>query len=388
MSDLKRLLLKKIESDASLVNVLLKSTELKSHSQLKKYFNSTKEVLEFSTVLKIIQELFPSSEIELMCDYIKSIPTYKRQARYALEYLSCNRQDELLDEIIAKLLRSFNRKNREWAMIYRIDRRVSIGDLSPKDALNQLQSLTLLTKEMKIFSNYQRSYCAFNTYPFQEQYEELKSVESSLSKIKDSYVQESYTARYGLIMTAICVHLEKNSEMLRYGQLVLGCNGQDIMKCLTHIQIGNSYIISHFDNAIFHFNKAMEYCGQDTKLLEIKRSLNFIHNFWGKQPPYLNKDSKNPSDVHEVAFYYIQQGNSMKAMSILQSLDWEELSKSQKAFHLYFRGLALNERSYFFDSIRYFNEISMKNYRKLPLIALKKMGEDNSIIQALEQDMA
>ncbi|WP_204524675.1 AimR family lysis-lysogeny pheromone receptor [Litchfieldia alkalitelluris] len=375
-------MIEKLLEDPSLTNRLLELTNIKA-SSLESFIHTNKETLNLSTILRIIEELFPSLQHELMNEYILSLNPNKKLARFCLEYLNTTRQDDVLDQHLKILLNSKSSINREWATIYLLDRKQTTREFSNSEVISLLHNTRVHTLEMKLYSKMIAAYCHFEDHLLQEIYDAIHPLEPKLKKIKDPYIKESYTARFGLIMTPISLHFEHQNDLLRYSQMVFKCSGQKALKCMTHIQLGNSYLISHYDNALFHFKKALE-LSDHIREVQIKRSLNFLDNYWGKQPKHLNHESSAPKDIHEIAFFHIQQGEPLKAIAMLQTIKWEILSKSEKAFHLYFKGLALNDRNCLIESVRYFKEGDMMHYKNIPLIALRNMGEDETIIEALK----
>ncbi len=384
MSDLKQLITEQLANDPTIVNKIIAWAGMNNPRSLSIFLTTNKENLNFHTVLEIVRRLFPEREQELMRKFILSLNPNKTLVRYALEYACINRLDDLLDEIIDTLSHSDNRKNRESAFVYGIDRQLDRNELSNSEAIRLLKQHTYVTSEMKIYSKILEIYCEYPTSSYLDLYTKAGPLAAKIAKLKDTYIHECYLARYGLIMTALCIHLGKREDVFRYSEHVLVCEGLHSLKCQIHIHLGNLYIFSHYENALFHFKKALFHCVHETRMTEIKRSLNFIHNYWGKKPEYLDFKSSNPSDVHEVAFYHIQQGNDRKGLEILNTLDWENLTPTQKAFHLFYKGIAKNDRECFFKSVRYFNEVGDSLYKQLPLIQLEKMGESEEIILALK----
>jgi tetratricopeptide (TPR) repeat protein len=141
------------------------------------------------------------------------------------------------------------------------------------------------------------------------------------------------------------------------------------------------------------YEKALKYLNEGLKITEkfnlentktqIIRSLNFVMNYWGEKPDYLNHNSNEIPDLHEVAFFYIRNSNYKMAIDILDSMNLDSMNELQKGFHYFYRGLIGNSKEYFYKSVTHFKMSGDCFYRKLPLIELRKLGEHEMILNAL-----
>ncbi|MNG37225.1 hypothetical protein D3C84_1245090 [compost metagenome] len=70
-------------------------------------------------------------------------------------------------------------------------------------------------------------------------------------------------------------------------------------------------------------------------------------------------------------------------MDVLNKDDMNAITHNQRGFHFYLKGLVTNSISDFCESIKAFKKSGDHFYRELPLIELKKLNIDISIIEAL-----
>ncbi|TCJ00478.1 hypothetical protein E0Y62_26715 [Cytobacillus praedii] len=120
-----------------------------------------------------------------------------------------------------------------------------------------------------------------------------------------------------------------------------------------------------------------------TLVSSLKRSMNFLDNVWGKKPRYLDMNSKHVSDIHEVAFNLINEGQINQAIELLNTLDLDKLSFNQKGFHFYLKGLISKNIVDYCESVKNFKKSGDSYYRRLPLMQLKNLNVDDCIIEAM-----
>ncbi|MNG36256.1 hypothetical protein D3C84_1232300 [compost metagenome] len=62
-------------------------------------------------------------------------------------------------------------------------------------------------------------------------------------------------------------------------------------------------------------------------------------------------------------------------------MDKSELNEYQLAYDNFYRGLITNEKSYYYESIKYFKLTGDKFTRRIALIELKKLGESDQQLE-------
>lgn len=387
MSDLKQMIKNEFDKDRGLSKKIAKIAGYKNPTPLYKFLNEPdRELDNFYSLLKIVRELFPEREYELMDKYLRTVDPKKKTARVGLEYASVYRLSDLQNHLIEKMINCSNLESKEWATVYKIGNEEFEGKIPYMEVIEKTTTINYKTIEAKLFSKFIQIYSCYELKFISTLIELATMLEPEIELIKDEFMKRSFKARIGLVMTTVSLHSNNLEEIREYGNMVLEHSTKLSILSVVHLQMGNSYIYTDFDKAHDHFNKGIEMCNltkNENTMTELKRSMNFLMNYWGKEPLYLNRESKHSSDIHEVAFYYIQQGNKEKGIELLESVDFESMNNLSRAFNIFYKGLATDNKNFYYESIRYFNLAGEKFYKNLPLIELKKLGENEVLLSAL-----
>jgi hypothetical protein len=390
VKDLKSLLKNKFDQERGLAIKVAEKVGYKNPTPLYKFVDCTeREIKDFRILLDIVQMVFPKEYKKVMKNYIMSVHPNSIIARCSLEYSLVIRDYELFDYMIEKLECTDNKESQEWAKIYKIDRLIKLKMIDPMTAINNLQSESdkLKSNEMKFFCRMLQFYYYYQLRMINVLSQLMSLTEGILENIKDEYMFNSYFSRLNLIKVDVAIHSGQTEEAMKYGEIVINSTKQELIKCLVHLQLGNANIIHSYERAMEHYNNSMEYAKQinlsDYNSVLVHRGINFVSSYWGKHTEYLDTNSNDPSDVHEVAFHYIKNNQIEKGLELLDSLDFENLNSYQRAFNCFYRGLAHNSLNFFYESIKYFNKIEEKYYKKLPIIELRKLGEKEYVLEAL-----
>lgn len=347
--------------------------------------NPKGEFASFNSLIKITERLFPNEKLQLMSDHCETLDPKKQNARCALEYASMNRLNDLSDFLIENMLYCGNVESEEWAKIYEINKLVSNRNIDFYDAISKINQMKLSTPETIVFSKIVLMYAYYFSSEYDQLFKLVKIVEHEINNISEEFIKESYQVRLGLVLTGIFLAYNRVDEARKYATDALNSTDKPLMKATLHLHMGNSYLFESYDKAMDHLNKAKVICdnteNSELKMIEVKRSLNFVSNYWSKNPSYLNYESSHVSDVHEVAFYHIRKDNFEKALELLNSLNINEMNESQKGFHYFYRGLVSKNEDCYHDSVMHFQLSGDKFYRWLPLIELKRLGLNERIIR-------
>lgn len=386
--DLKMMILEKINKGEATISKLAGIVGYANPSPLQKFLNSqTREMDNFYGLIKIIKYLFQENEIDIMVDYIKTLDPNSKSARYSLEYLINNRLFDIADDMITKLKNCPNKDSNEWAKMYELNNRVLLDHNSYYHLLYDLYTIRPKSFEMKIFRKMLELHGYYETRKFDLLFQSMNELEENIELIKDDYIRVAYTCRHALILLAVHLHLNNIDTARKYAFMVLNNSTQDSFRSLAYLQLGNSYILENYDIALDYLEKARIYAinlkDNENRLTQVKRSINFLQNYWDKKPEWLDYKSEDISDKHEVAFYYIRGGNIKQALEILDSIDQNSITDYQLGFHFYLRGLINNDIDHFSKSVAHFKISGDKFYRSIPLIELKKLGVNDSILYAL-----
>lgn len=382
MFSLRQMFKNEFDKDKTLSKRVVENTSI-SQSNLSKFINDPERDINFSTMLEIVRFVFPDREYELMDKHLRTVDPNKKIARIGLEYSNVTRLDDLHTYLIDKLGNSTNGESKEWSQLYSLNKMAIKGKITRLELIDRVNELKIKAQEMKVYSKLLLLYSYYELDLIDILVQTSKLLAPVLSEVKEEYMKPSLTSRYALVMTAINLHLGKVDEVREYGDLALRHSEQNVIKCQLLLHIGNSYMMESYDKSIEHFNNALGLCTNEDKVAEIQSSINFVSNYWAKAPQYINIESEKVSDIHEVAFYYIRQGKIDEGMKLLEDIDFENLTNNQRAYNFFYRGLATSNKNYFYESVRYFNLAGEKYYKRLPIIELRKLGENEVILNAL-----
>jgi hypothetical protein len=388
--DLKLLLKNRFEQERGLAIKVAEKVGYKNPTPLYKFVDSPeREIKDFRVLHEIVETVFTKDHKRVMKDYIKKINANSVIARCSLEYSLMIRDYDLFDYMISKLERTDNKESQEWARIYKIDRLIKLKKIEPMDAINQLQceSDRLKSPEMKFFCKLLQFYYYYQLRMINVLSQLISMTEYMIDDVKDAYIHNSYLSRLNLIKVDVALHSGNTEEAHRYGENALVCTNQSLIKCLTHLQLGNANIIRSYDESMKHYKLSLEYAKEinltDYNSVLVHRGINFVSSYWSKPTEYLDTESSEPSDIHEIAFHYIKNSQIEKGLELLDSLHYESLNSYQKGFNNFYRGLATGLSKYYYESVKHFNEVGEKYYKKLPIVELRKLGENEYILEAL-----
>jgi hypothetical protein len=386
--DLKQMIKNELDKDKGLATKLAQVAGLANPSPLYKFLNEPeREMNDFRGLLEIVKYLFMDREKEIMHDYILTLDPNGKCARISLEYSLSNRMYDITDTLISKMMNCKNAESREWATIYNIDRMVDKGDLNLFDSIDAINDVKIKTNEMKSFGKMIQTYAYYGHRMFEMMFQVSIGLEKNVKSLKDDYMRFSYLCRLGLVMIGVNLHLNYIEEARRQGQMILDNSTQDSMRSVAYHQLGNSYIFEDYQKAIDYLmqsrlaTKGLH--GGEVRLNKIERSINFLQNYWCIEAEYLKPNSNNILDIHELAFCYIKKSEPKKATEILDDVEINSLSNNQKGFHFFYRGLLSNNREDFYKSIKYFKLSGDKFYRNASLLELKKLGENEIVLETL-----
>ncbi|MDE5415933.1 AimR family lysis-lysogeny pheromone receptor [Alkalihalobacterium chitinilyticum] len=381
---LKQLLKNQIEIEKGLANKLITISGLKSKSSLYKFINEKdREFDNIEGLLAIVHHLFPDQEFEIMDRYFREVNPNGKTARISLEYASVNRLNDLKQFMIDKLKESKNAESREWAKVYELDQQAMKGEMSPNEANILFDELVLKTQEMKVLS---KVFMIYNYYDMKmvdrcEQVAVL--IEDGINDIqKYPFLRKSLKCRIGLIN----MYIGSREEAIKNGNIVIENAVSELTKAVAFQSLGILFISESYDKAHSYLLKAYEvYLKYNSDNLgATKQTISFLQNYWHKEPDFLDFESENVSDQHEIAFYFIQKKEHEKALDILNKVDLNSQPHFIKGFHYFYHGLISQRREDFFQSVIEFKYANQKMYCHFPLLELKKLGEDELTLKVLE----
>lgn len=332
------------------------------------------EYIEFQHVLKMTKYLFPERERELMKEYIltSDIETEK----IGLEYCMTNSLPDTADVLIERLKASNEPEDIEWVMVYELHRKGQKGEGHPLERIQEANQMHPKTKEMFILLQIGVIYDFIDVGSFETCFESAYGLEHIIPKVEDVFMRESLNVRLGQMLSAISLHINQVEEARKYVRLVLDHTESESFKEMAYHSLGNTFILDDFDKALYYLKKS--------NIKKCKGSINFLHNYWDIEPPYLVFESREADDIHQVAFYWIRKGKTSEAEELLEGIQLSTLNDYKLGFHHYYVGLITKHKEDFYRSIKHFKIAGNKYFRRCPLEELEKLGESQVLIELLK----
>ncbi|WP_080845631.1 AimR family lysis-lysogeny pheromone receptor [Cytobacillus gottheilii] len=334
-----------------------------------------KDIEKLDGFFKVALHLFPNEYEELLKNFVDEINPKRITARLCLEYLTLYHMYELKEALLNRMLTSNSRDVIDFASVYHVQHLYEMKKLDFSDAICKLNSYSNSKPEVKSFAKISQIYCYYAIRDITMLKLQLDELESEISNIKNAFIRNSYMGRLFRIKVDISFHSGNIGDLLE--QIFILDKALDPTKSMTYLQIGNSYMLKSFDKAMEFYKKALE-CKNNKTEQQIKQSINFISCLWNKVDNFCS-DGTMSNDL----FYYARTNNKAMAEDILDNIDFEKLNNHQKAFNHYYRGILENNKYHFYKSIEFFNKAGEKFYKLIPIMELKKLGENEVILEAL-----
>jgi hypothetical protein len=346
-----------------------------SGSNFKKALTEGRDIEKLDGFIKVIEKLFPENSYDLLVEYAKELDAKKMTIRLLLEYVTLYHMEDMKLLILNKLKDDTKSESKEWVHVYETDHLIEKGEISPFDGINLLNSKKYSKIETGVYSKIAQIYCYYDMKNIYMLNLFLEQLENEVSQIKNSFLRNAYEGRIFRIKVDINLHTDKIGSLLESSFNLE--NAIDATKTMVYLQLGNSYMMKSYDKSMKYLNKALE-CKNSRSESEIKQSINFVNLLWDKPENFIC-DGTTSNEL----FYYIKCGNKSEALRLLEKINFEELNNHQKAFNMFYQGLLHGDKSCFYKSIEYFNTVGEKYYKQLPILELRKKGENEMILSAL-----
>ena len=385
MSKLKAFIKSKCEDDSSLAMKLAKLAGYTDRSGFYRFLNDhRKETTDIQSIINIVKEIDPANERVVMGEYIMTLDPNKSAARQALEYLDVNKYYIERNALLDKMKDAHNGKSQEWYKIYSIHSEVQDGNLTYLEAMNKVGSVNTKTPEMNVFKNILLLYplCSKGEFGLMSEIADLIDVDSLHLT---GYVNDSYRCRL-LIMSASAAVSQNKLKRARFNAgMALSETKIDRFSVFACLHLGNSYIYTSYEKAKENFFKGLGYANANSEYKrEIKRSLAMLENVWDKEEnEWLDLDSRDTTDMQEVAFHHIVNKRNDQARSILNQLDERDSSNHELAYNTFLRGLLMNDFNCYCQSVKLFKDTGDKYTLQLPLRSIERLGADKSLVELI-----
>ncbi|MGG3920430.1 AimR family lysis-lysogeny pheromone receptor [Geobacillus thermodenitrificans] len=384
---LKQMIKNKLEEDKTLANKLAKLAGFANATPIYKFLNEeNREMNDFESLLTIVRELFHNEEYKLMDEYLRQVDPNKKTARIGLEYATINHMYDLKKYLIEAMESCNNKESKEFAYFYKMDDIASKEN--DKDVLlgfiDKYIEYAPKTKEMMLFSKLCQIYVYYDLRLIDIMYQLLMTVENKIDEITDLFLKKSYKKRIALLFSGILLHKGEIEKSREYAKYVIENQRENEEFSMIYMKLGNSYMFEDFDKAKIYLEKGLSQAKEKYLVKKnIERSLNFLCNYWGYKPEYLNFNSNEVEDLHEVIFFFINQNEKEKAKELLSNIDLNRLTEHQKGFHYYLIYKIDNDVNHLYESLISFKKCGEHFYKNIALIELKKLGLDDNLLKAL-----
>lgn len=350
--------------------------------EFKKFFGLVRMV-------KLLSSEYRYNEFELMIDYSRHLDANSQSARRMLEYLDSNNLREAKEDLIERMLISKNDESKLYARIYDTDNKVSKGELNPFEALLTYKNLSVKTIELNVLINIFSTYIYLDQVIYDQAFNLINDVIEVIPTIvindkDDDYMKNMLLGRALLLKAEYHSRKKETVQANEVCLRVLNEIDHDSKKGWAYLHLGNSISLTDYEQSLSYLNNGLSLNGIHNNVqVNLKRSHNFLNNLWNKEAKYINYESKSISDVHEVAFQYINKKDITKAIELLDSIDKNKCLYNELGFHYYLRGLITNSIEDFALSIENFNESGDVYFKQLPVMKLSNLNVDQSIIRLL-----
>lgn len=353
-----------------------------TESSLSRFLNGLED-LNFASVLKIVQHLYPEEEKSIMADYVLTLKS--RNARFALEYCDINSLEEQFTLLVEKLSTSVNPVDKEWARLYefvKLFKKDLKDNKSLEGILSQLELFNPKEIEMKVMKQILLGYIYVSSEDYLSLATSTNHLELLVEQIKSKYMRDSVSMRLGLMLNYVLLYQNKIEQSRYYSSLVLQQDYFETVKANAYHHLGHSYLFEDYHLAKEYFDKAIHLFQKYDLVHSLKIALcnlSFLQSCW-KIDGEFTLPLNNHSNVSCFIYYLLQKGNKDLAKEYLSKVDVQLISENDKAFYYYYQGLIDQNKSSFYHSVKCFQLSRDLFHIKLPLQELLKLGEDEEVL--------
>lgn len=378
-------ILNKLDEQRGLSEELAPISGYKSGQALRKALKEQREFGSFNGLVKLVQEIFPNEENQLLSEYALTLDPNKQTARCMLEYAEIYKLPFLRRELVTKMKDCSNLVSKQWAEIHEIDINYINGEINYMEALSLISKINAKSEEIRLLKEIFKAYCYFDEQLYTSVIDLINPLTIEFSECTEDFTNSVIKGRC-FVLLAECNARRGNINVSRkYANDLINEININIYKAWGNFHMGNSYMFENYTKGNQYFMKNFTETNQIPEMIKkiTKRSVNFLDNVWKKEPRFLDINSNHSSDIHEIAFYYINQEQTTRAIEMLNSEDVEKLNSNQLGFYWYLKGLVSNSLSDFCKSVSSFKKSGDCFYCELPMIELKKLNIDDCIIEAM-----
>ncbi|TPF18005.1 AimR family lysis-lysogeny pheromone receptor [Priestia megaterium] len=365
---------------------LVKKLNFKGHSTLSKFANNDlKEIDDFKNLVLVASEMFPDKAEDYIIEYCEALSHKSKDLKCALEYASSNQLKKLKSYLIEKTPRSTHQEVKDAAKLYEI-----YSDIKKDSFVNSLDKLSKVNSENvdnQIFSKIVTAH-VYHQQGMYTAMSEMIRIADVLMNDKDvtPYLKDSYKSRLSSLKVSYKLAQGNVEEIIQSGLDALKEDIDSRFNIWILMNMGNAAMLKSHEESMKYLQMAKfeaESRNDLEKLREIERSITFSNCYWKKKVNPSTINGVEITDLHNKAFAYISNDQTEEALEILNSIDVEKLNSDRKSFYYFYKGMATRSKEDFYKSIQFFNEIGDKHYRQLSINELRKLGENEVLLQTL-----
>lgn len=348
-------------------------------------FLSGHEEMNFESILRIVQHLYPDQETEIMLNYIPFLKS--KNARYALEYCAMVNAWDNLKSLIDFLSCSSNPVDKEWAAIYDLLRMRKEKVLSPKELLYKIEVFKPKEIEMQILRNIFKSYLYFDSKEYDSVCFHINGMDELIKTLKSQFIKDSFNVRLGLALITIYLADNNLTKAREYCHQIIEQDFFKSVKGPAYYNLGHSYLFTDHEQANKYLNKALNLfksVNNFERVNQTELNLSFLDSYWKVEREFKHNIDNYNWQANYI-FYLIQKGKYDSAKELIDKINPENLSEWDKGFYYYYSGLLTNDIDTYYISVECFINMNNCFFLNLPLEKLKDLGENEKVLYLLSQ---
>lgn len=328
-------------------------------------------------LVQLVKHLFPDQEMTLLQEFSKTLNVNKELSRYMLEYLSCNRLLESMDQLLTRMEESSNKTSREWAKVYRLQYQwqTEYYNIEPMEILEKINSINTDVPELKTLLNVMTCNVFYRDKNYKVAYKLYNGIKQGLIQIKELYIRKALTVKSNEIAAYLFLRVQDKPEEAREKALeVLSLNVGDTFNAYANYVIGCSYFYTSFEKANQYLNLSKttyEKIGRTEAKNDIIDNIEKLEILWNKTEDRFFVTYENK------LFNMIKNGND-----VTEQLEANK-GKINEAFYNYLMGLVKNDTNLLTLSMIQYSKKGDSFWARLPMIELKKNGVHEMLLNEL-----
>ncbi|ARJ76186.1 MULTISPECIES: AimR family lysis-lysogeny pheromone receptor [Bacillus] len=307
----------------------------------------------------------------------------KVDEKVRLEMSDINEQYEQTDALIDQLINSSCSIEREWAAMYQIKRKQDRGEINAHQALKAIGKLDPKSQEMRVFTYIIPLYYYLRMAEYSNLAEMSTVVDLDFIE-NNEQIKSSFYNRLMALLGASAFSQNNMTQARFYCSYGINVTNIDRLVAYSYLTLGNTYLLDDYEKAKEYYLAGLKHTENNPLAkLQLTRSLCFLENHWNQENFWLNPDSNEVTDIQEIAHYHIKKNNLQQAKEILENLEEQPNIHNDFGIHFYLKGLAYEDKRFFYESIKHFKLSGDLYSIRLPLDKLREMGEDEQILDLL-----